>query len=43
MKIRRYYGYVEYDFVDDYVHIFNLYVYKIFRGRGNSKKLLRLV
>lgn len=39
-KIKKYYGYVFYEFKDDYVHLFNLYVYKKYRGNGLSRKLL---
>lgn len=41
MKIEHLFGYCEYEFESDYVHIFNLYVYPEFRRKGYAKMLIK--
>ncbi len=41
MKIKSKYGYCYYDFGEDYVHIYDLFVYPEYRNKGNARKLLQ--
>jgi ribosomal protein S18 acetylase RimI-like enzyme len=41
MKLIEDFGYCEYDFEEDYVHIYNLFIYPKFRKQGNARKLLQ--
>lgn len=42
MLIKKDFGYCEYDFEVDYVHIYNLFVYPNHRRQGKAKELLQL-
>lgn len=42
MKIQNYFSSCEYEFMSDYVHIFNLFVKPKFRLRGKAKELLQI-
>ena len=42
MLIKTEFGYCEYSFESDFVHIYNLFVYPEFRRQGRAKELLRL-
>lgn len=40
MKVQTKFGRCSYDFVDDYVHIYDLYIIPDYRRQGNARKLL---
>ena len=41
--IENIYGYCYYEFKDDYVHIYNLFIKPSFRRQGKAKDLLKIV
>lgn len=43
MIIKNKYGYCEYTFEKDYVHIYNFYVLPEHRKQGKAKEILRIV
>lgn len=41
MKLQNEFGYCSYEFKDDYVHIFSLYIYPEYRRQGHATFLLK--
>lgn len=41
MLIKSKFGFCEYNFEEDYVHIYNLFVYPEYRRKGKAKELLQ--
>jgi ribosomal protein S18 acetylase RimI-like enzyme len=41
-KIENEYGYCEYSFEKDYVHIYNLFIKPEYRRKGHARKLLQI-
>jgi len=42
VRIETKFGYCEYEFETDYVHIYNLFVYPKYRRQGRARELLRM-
>lgn len=43
MNVESKYGVCEYSFENEYVHVFNLFVFKKYRGNGKATELLETV
>ncbi|NIO86326.1 MAG: GNAT family N-acetyltransferase [Candidatus Aminicenantes bacterium] len=41
--IKNNFGYCEYGFEKDYVHIYNLFIYPKFRNKGRAREILQAV
>jgi len=41
MQIQNKYGYCEYSFERDFVHIYNLYIYPEYRKQGKAREILQ--